>query len=245
VEGLRETGNWVPVYNLRVADWHTYFVGDDSWGFSVWAHNQCDGYYLFEDLTAATTTWAVYKRNGTGRPVAFNGQTITGATSADVEAKLNLPTSPISTGRVVKDIQNPKYGTYLNSFPDGKDQLMQKEFTDHVPEWPQTAPLPHAHHIVMKAGRYGAVSFVKKTQKILQSVGIDPIFGYDNLVWAPNWPEHKTGTVASKEPGASGKGYAESVYDRIKNSAVNGIYNKSDVVSTLQAVARNFIRGVW
>jgi hypothetical protein len=39
VEGLRETGNWVPVYNLRVADWHTYFVGDDSWGFGLWAHD--------------------------------------------------------------------------------------------------------------------------------------------------------------------------------------------------------------
>jgi hypothetical protein len=29
----------VPVYNLRVADYHTYFVGGESWGFSVWAHN--------------------------------------------------------------------------------------------------------------------------------------------------------------------------------------------------------------
>jgi hypothetical protein len=44
-------GQWVPVkevlasgeestvYNLRIADYHTYFVGDTSWGFSVWAHN--------------------------------------------------------------------------------------------------------------------------------------------------------------------------------------------------------------
>ena len=27
------------VYNLRVADYHTYFVGDESWGFALWAHN--------------------------------------------------------------------------------------------------------------------------------------------------------------------------------------------------------------
>ena len=27
------------VYNLRVADYHTYFVGDASWGFALWAHN--------------------------------------------------------------------------------------------------------------------------------------------------------------------------------------------------------------
>jgi hypothetical protein len=27
------------VYNLRVSDYHTYFVGCLDWGFSVWAHN--------------------------------------------------------------------------------------------------------------------------------------------------------------------------------------------------------------
>lgn len=29
------------VYNLRVADYHTYFVGCNEWGWSVWAHNMC------------------------------------------------------------------------------------------------------------------------------------------------------------------------------------------------------------
>src|SRR5262249_21721282 len=32
---------WVPVYNLQIADYHTYFVGCDDWSFSVWAHNLC------------------------------------------------------------------------------------------------------------------------------------------------------------------------------------------------------------
>ncbi len=44
-------GRWVPVhavspsekrelvYNVRVAEYHTYFVGSSIWGFSVWAHN--------------------------------------------------------------------------------------------------------------------------------------------------------------------------------------------------------------
>jgi hypothetical protein len=39
VEKLTETGRIVAVYNLRVADHHTYFVGTPEWGFSVWAHN--------------------------------------------------------------------------------------------------------------------------------------------------------------------------------------------------------------
>ncbi|MDY3562332.1 HINT domain-containing protein [Gemmata sp. JC673] len=34
-----DTQEWEPVYNLRVADHHTYFVGDDGWGFAAWAHN--------------------------------------------------------------------------------------------------------------------------------------------------------------------------------------------------------------
>jgi hypothetical protein len=41
VEEVGETGEEVPVYNVRVADYHTYFVGCDEWGFSVWAHNAC------------------------------------------------------------------------------------------------------------------------------------------------------------------------------------------------------------
>ncbi len=32
-----------PVYNLRVEECHTYFVGSEQWGFSVWVHNSCNG----------------------------------------------------------------------------------------------------------------------------------------------------------------------------------------------------------
>jgi hypothetical protein len=43
VESVEGEGEYATVYNLRVADYHTYFVGDLDWGFSVWAHNsgQC------------------------------------------------------------------------------------------------------------------------------------------------------------------------------------------------------------
>ena len=34
-----DTGRYETVYNLRVADYHTYFVGTPEWGFAVWAHN--------------------------------------------------------------------------------------------------------------------------------------------------------------------------------------------------------------
>jgi hypothetical protein len=34
-----DTSREEAVYNCRVAEYHTYFVGDASWGFSLWAHN--------------------------------------------------------------------------------------------------------------------------------------------------------------------------------------------------------------
>ena len=36
VEEVRDSKDYVKLYNLRVAEWHTYFVGDVGWGFSVW-----------------------------------------------------------------------------------------------------------------------------------------------------------------------------------------------------------------
>ncbi|VTR96996.1 polymorphic toxin-type HINT domain-containing protein [Tuwongella immobilis] len=39
VEGVHETNRRQTVYNLRVSNFHTYFVGCADWGFSVWAHN--------------------------------------------------------------------------------------------------------------------------------------------------------------------------------------------------------------
>src|SRR5262249_25832194 len=39
VEAVTDSGDAAPVYNLRVADYHTYFVGSRAWAFSAWAHN--------------------------------------------------------------------------------------------------------------------------------------------------------------------------------------------------------------
>ena len=43
VENVSETGDTETVYNFRVADWHTYFVGNEDWDFEVWVHNACGG----------------------------------------------------------------------------------------------------------------------------------------------------------------------------------------------------------
>lgn len=41
VEGVAPSPMFVPVYNIRVADYRTYFVAAQEWDFSVWAHNTC------------------------------------------------------------------------------------------------------------------------------------------------------------------------------------------------------------
>lgn len=39
LECIESHGEVATVYNLRIAEYHTYFVGTPAWGFSVWSHN--------------------------------------------------------------------------------------------------------------------------------------------------------------------------------------------------------------
>ncbi|MBY0456595.1 MAG: HINT domain-containing protein [Gemmataceae bacterium] len=61
-----DTGAWEPVYNVRVADYHTYFVGSEGWGWAAWAHNAyTQQYYIAEDA-ADFSKYTVYdSTNGT------------------------------------------------------------------------------------------------------------------------------------------------------------------------------------
>src|SRR5690606_13398807 len=48
-------------------------------------------------------------------------------------------------------------------------------------------PAWHAHHILFKVGNGPCQqALVKEGQGILMKYGIDPIFGKENFVWAPN-----------------------------------------------------------
>ena len=42
VEAVCDSGTIETVYNCRVAEYHTYFVGSAAWQWSVWAHNACN-----------------------------------------------------------------------------------------------------------------------------------------------------------------------------------------------------------
>jgi filamentous hemagglutinin len=39
VESVRDAGETATVYNVRIEEYHTYFVGSPDWCFSLWVHN--------------------------------------------------------------------------------------------------------------------------------------------------------------------------------------------------------------
>jgi len=81
VEKVVDTNEWSIVYNLRVAEFHTYFVGCDEWGFSVWAHNTC-----FEIIRLPSGEHALVRR-GTTAPLEITPRRpIQGKTVDDVLA---------------------------------------------------------------------------------------------------------------------------------------------------------------
>jgi guanyl-specific ribonuclease Sa len=53
VQSVRDSGADAIVHNLRIAQYHTYFVGDIDWGFSIWAHNACISWITPGSLPAA------------------------------------------------------------------------------------------------------------------------------------------------------------------------------------------------
>jgi hypothetical protein len=78
VNNVEHTGVWAKLYNLRVADHHTYFVGKPEWGFAVWAHNaDCaivetkNGRFEVVDLSVEQ---GIFTANGLGDAVRFAQQ---------------------------------------------------------------------------------------------------------------------------------------------------------------------------
>ncbi len=86
VEEVTLTGRTSAVYNLRVAEDHTYFVGDASWGFSIWAHNTYSARQL------ADGTWEVYDDiSGTVRKFADDGRPFNEDTAKSAAKYWNPP----------------------------------------------------------------------------------------------------------------------------------------------------------
>ena len=51
IESIGSTGEVTTVYNLRVADFHTCFVGGTIWGWDVWVHNASYSFHASTDAS--------------------------------------------------------------------------------------------------------------------------------------------------------------------------------------------------
>lgn len=71
VDQVTRTRRRERVYNLRVADFRTYFVGCREWGFSVWAHNACAYRSLSPDDIASVVVGGGITRSGRSGPDAM------------------------------------------------------------------------------------------------------------------------------------------------------------------------------
>jgi hypothetical protein len=96
VEDILETAQWQPVYNFRVADHHTYFVGREEWGFSVWAHNLCV-------RTRTDTNWKPRRQGSSGTNVYGVAQNTTGLPADKHEATMNLVMADIANNATFVD----------------------------------------------------------------------------------------------------------------------------------------------
>lgn len=89
VESVIDTGRISDVYNIRVADFRTYFVGDVDWGFSVWVHN----------------TYSVKPSDGKFQVVNAKGKPVSGGklydTIGEAEAAAKEWADRAKTGNVV------------------------------------------------------------------------------------------------------------------------------------------------
>ena len=79
------------------------------------------------------------------------------------------------------------------------------------PKFPNGAD-NHTHHIILKEGTPEVRTLVNDTQEILVEFGIDPIFGKENLICAPNF-HLPPWTDAGKE---QYRKYAQAGYDMLK-----------------------------
>ena len=87
VEAVVLTERTATVYNLRVAEDHTYFVGGDDWGFSVWVHN------TYSVRRAVDGTFEVIDAAGT----VVRPRLLKQGVAEDVAKAINIPPVAIAT----------------------------------------------------------------------------------------------------------------------------------------------------
>jgi hypothetical protein len=121
VEDLLDTGAYETVYNVRVAGYHTYFVGGKEWGFSVWAHN---AEYKVEAVDGVLT---LFTKNKNDAWEIVNWDPRTGKTGPRTFA------SKAEAEGALKDLNRPVQGTLFQDGPSGRPTKVAPPGTEPLP----------------------------------------------------------------------------------------------------------------
>jgi hypothetical protein len=170
------TNRTATVYNVRVSDDHTYFVGSQVWGFSLWAHNayeakKVDGVWvvlddygnkvevdLLPNTQANALAHAAYFENPKNFAGIVRGKSIPMGQVPFKEVTLTRVSE--STAKEVWDAFNKKGGarekflTKLASDPAEITHLKQAGLTDiQIAEMKQTGKAPPGYQVHHKIAR--------------------------------------------------------------------------------------------
>jgi RHS repeat-associated protein len=161
-----ETGEATTVYNLRVADYHTYFVGSREWGFSVWAHNTCAG--ILDTGVAGPDRYILV--NARRKPIFHAGKPITGATLEEASAKAvkltGISIDDLSTGTL--ELMKKIRASNASSERLGKNMEAAGR--------PKPSDSHQASHLVPGedfVSRLSVTQIIQDARKILADAGID------------------------------------------------------------------------
>jgi len=148
VEEVYDTGEYETVYNLRVADHHTYFVGEEAWGFAVWAHN------VYYPKTAAGRQQIADALVGAGFLKTTQRQAKNNVATIEQMAT-EMQNGTFDWSRVDEKIVIDSNGVVLNGnhrviasalsgvpIPSGQIVRLQKPTRLDVYEWTDTLPPP-------------------------------------------------------------------------------------------------------
>jgi hypothetical protein len=188
LEEVRQTAEVATVYNLRVADYHTYFVGCQEWGFSVWAHNA--NYVLVQE---GRDVFRLYQLEANGTRTAVRDAAGQIRTFTTPEEALQAVRSGTAPGQVTRF--QPNVGTH------GRDWLREGFGANPYPVDAE------AHHIL------SANLFDTPLGQRLQGWGID-LNSSVNGVLLPR--QDYVGRVATLHRGRTSGAYNQAVVTRLE-----------------------------
>ena len=134
VEGVADSGRVETVYNIEVENDHTYFVGEQNWGWAVWSHN--------------TVCESVVKGLGDVKDSPFVSNVLNTIKKAATQAKSYVEglthSSPFSdtSGRInlYINLLKAKAGMPLNKLPQSVQDIVSYYTKSGVVEWHKFMP---------------------------------------------------------------------------------------------------------